>query len=535
MRVAKRKRASPDQLYRTCATGDCPPDVRAQYEQDTVADRILKWISSLVYFGGAGIGTGRGSGVLPPAPTGRLPGGGRVLTGPARTGPIGGAVGSGIDLVGPAEAGPILDPGSAVIDAGSPSVIPLSEGTNVSGGADLTRIAESVPEAAPPDPPPPATLDIDDPVDGGTGTRGDVFDPEAPGVASVPQTPRVHSSTHQNPTYDPGVWGTGVSRVFGDGTHADNIVIFSNMSGQSVGGTFEDIELQDLAETAPMTSSPAPAQRPLARTRQALSRWSLSWPARLRPRPVEIPDLEYLLNPQQYVLVGVDNPAFAPDLTIDPLPSVPDPDPRLPLADLSALSRVHFTEASGRVRVNRYGVRPTIRLRSGVQLGAATHHYADISSIAADEGLELTAIGEHTGDSDLLDAAATFTILDAAAAPFSEVHPATGLDSLSEAALVDSLSEEFPGVQLVLLSAPDDPVPVPVPDAPWPHRLFVEHTGGLYLHYPVSTPEDTGAVPASFPGSHVDVPVFPVDLDYSYGDTFQLFHILRRKRKRLYF
>ncbi|AHV82118.1 L2 [Fulmarus glacialis papillomavirus 1] len=50
------KRASPDQLWRSCQTGDCPEDVRNRYTLNTPADKILTWFAPLVFFGGAGVG-----------------------------------------------------------------------------------------------------------------------------------------------------------------------------------------------------------------------------------------------------------------------------------------------------------------------------------------------------------------------------------------------------------------------------------------------------------------------------------------------
>ena len=62
-RARRRKRASATQLYQTCkASGTCPPDVIPKVEQNTLADKILKWGSLGVFFGGLGIGTDSGTG-----------------------------------------------------------------------------------------------------------------------------------------------------------------------------------------------------------------------------------------------------------------------------------------------------------------------------------------------------------------------------------------------------------------------------------------------------------------------------------------
>ena len=64
MARAKRvKRDSVTHIYQTCKqAGTCPPDVLNKVEQTTVADNILKYGSGGVFFGGLGIGTGRGTG-----------------------------------------------------------------------------------------------------------------------------------------------------------------------------------------------------------------------------------------------------------------------------------------------------------------------------------------------------------------------------------------------------------------------------------------------------------------------------------------
>ncbi|QXI66646.1 L2 [Anas platyrhynchos papillomavirus 2] len=55
----RNKRASADQLWANCQMGmDCPQDVKDKYTQNTWADKILKWMSPLLFLGGAGIGYG---------------------------------------------------------------------------------------------------------------------------------------------------------------------------------------------------------------------------------------------------------------------------------------------------------------------------------------------------------------------------------------------------------------------------------------------------------------------------------------------
>lgn len=112
----RKRRAAPEELYKHClAGGDCIPDVKNKFEQNTWADALLKIFGSLVYFGNLGIGTGRGSGgslgyrpldsVGPGRPTSVTPSRPNIT----------------IDPVGPTEI--------VTIDASAPSIVPLSEGT----------------------------------------------------------------------------------------------------------------------------------------------------------------------------------------------------------------------------------------------------------------------------------------------------------------------------------------------------------------------------------------------------------------------
>ena len=181
MYKVRRKRASPEDLYKTCATGDCPEDVRNKIEQNTLADRLLKWFSSILYFGGLGIGTGRGSG-------GSL--GYRPINAPSRPGqsgtyPIRPSI--PIESLGPRAFIPvdtvqpnassiipeltIVDP--AIVDIGRPTDTlgagevdilpdPISDVTN-SGGHPIITTSETstaVLEVQPIDPPVRVALDL---------------------------------------------------------------------------------------------------------------------------------------------------------------------------------------------------------------------------------------------------------------------------------------------------------------------------------------------------------------------------------------
>ena len=116
MSKVRRKRASPEQLYKHCvAGGDCIPDVQNKYEQNTWADVLLKIFGSLVYFGNLGIGTGKGSGgSLGYRPLDSVGPGRPTAVTPARPNVT-------VEAIGPKDLIPI--------DAEAPSIVPFAEGT----------------------------------------------------------------------------------------------------------------------------------------------------------------------------------------------------------------------------------------------------------------------------------------------------------------------------------------------------------------------------------------------------------------------
>lgn len=143
MSKPRRKRASPEDLYKSCALGgDCFPDVQNKIQGTTLADRLLQVFGSILYFGGLGIGSGKGTG----GATGYRPfgGGGTVSRPSIRIQPESLPKPSvPIDPLGGAELIP-LD----VIDATAPSVVPLTEGvpetTIISSGTGPTITAEEL-------------------------------------------------------------------------------------------------------------------------------------------------------------------------------------------------------------------------------------------------------------------------------------------------------------------------------------------------------------------------------------------------------
>lgn len=59
-RARRRKRDTAENIYKTCIIfGNCPQDVKNKVENDTLADKVLKYASGAVFFGGLGISTGK--------------------------------------------------------------------------------------------------------------------------------------------------------------------------------------------------------------------------------------------------------------------------------------------------------------------------------------------------------------------------------------------------------------------------------------------------------------------------------------------
>nr|WDS49665.1 MAG: L2 protein [Neophocaena asiaeorientalis asiaeorientalis papillomavirus 5] len=541
MRAPRVPRAAASDLYKTCHTGDCLPDVKAKFEQDTVADRILKWLSSFVYFGGLGISSGKGGGTrLPPArpAPGGLPVGGRAVLGPGRTGQLPTAASIPIDVLGPADVGPALESVPAVIDASSPSVVTLSEGTPVSGGTDITRVSEVFPGTSAESP---AVLDIDL-TDFGPRTRGDTFDTGSDLAVTRSSGPTVTSHTassiHINPTYESTIFTTGSTPLLGEGTASENVYIYNGLSGQHIGAPstdalFEEIELNELPSTStpksPLRGVTAPGRR--STLLKGKSVWSrLGIPYRLRPAPTPT-DLEFLLQPHKYIDVEAINPAYDPDGSLL-FPG--DPEAGFP-SDLQSLSRPDFTLHNELIRLNRIGQRSTLQLRSGTVLGTNVHYYAELSSIRAEEGMELALLGSHTGDSTLVNPQAEYVTIDEGPASAHVIHPMSALDLYSDSELLDSLSEDFGHGVLVVGSGNRRPIPVSMPTVPQTRRLYAETYTGLYVHHPVYSgppiPPDW-AVPAV-----VDVSPMPdvvIQSTDDFGDMFRFWHLLRRRRRRRY-
>ena len=217
-RARRVKRASVTDIYRGCKqAGTCPPDVLNKVEQTTIADKILKYGSAAVFFGGLGIGTGRGSG----GATGYVP----LGEGPGvRVGGTPTIVRPGVtpELIGPADVIPIdtVTP----IDPAAPSIVTITDSSAVDLLPELETIAEIHPV-------PTDNVDIDTPVVTGGRDSSAILEVADP---SPPARTRVSRTQYHNPSFQIITESTPLS---GESALADHVIVFEGNGGQNIGGS----------------------------------------------------------------------------------------------------------------------------------------------------------------------------------------------------------------------------------------------------------------------------------------------------------
>nr|ARG42054.1 L2 [Human papillomavirus] len=508
------KRDSATNLYQQCQiTGNCPDDVKNKIEGTTLADKLLKILSSIVYFGGLGIGTGRGTG----GATGYRPLGTGGGVGGARVTGDGTVIRPSIvvEPVGPSEIIPIdaLSPSSS-------SIVPLVE-----AGPEIT-IPDTVPDInigeveviAEPD-----IIDITGP--GSTPTIANTDDSVAViDVQPTASTPRRVSSTSRfsNPSFISVISSsTSTSTIPEAGATAIDVFVDVAAGGNIVGEeiplqTFNQLEDFEIEETPqPRSSTPLAFSRAYGRARELYNR---------RIRQVMTRNANFLTRAPQAVQFDFENPAFDNDVTIqfqqdlDQLAvAAPDAD----FADIVKLQRPIFSETSqGNVRVSRLGTKGTIKLRSGTQIGETVHFYYDISTIENAEAIELSVLGEHSGDSTIVNPIAESTFVGAEGSDAPLLFP--------EEELLDDITEDFSNSHVVLSSGSRrSTLTIPTLPPGVALKVFVDDIGdGLFVSHPISF--DT--IPENIVPTSNDTPSILIDGFTS--DDFILHPSLSRRRKR---
>lgn len=385
MSKVRRKRASPDQLYRHCvAGGDCIPDVKNKYEQNTWADVLLKVFGSLVYFGNLGIGSGKGSGgSLGYRPLDSVGPGRPTTLAPARPSIT-------IDAIGPKEIIPI--------DSASPSIIPLSEGTidlNITatdagpgiGAEEIELYTVTTP-----------TEDV-----GGTVVTPTVVSSEEGAVAVIDAQPIPDRPVQVY--FDPSTTAIHELTMFSTPeSHVTDINVFVDpaYSGTNV-GEFDEIPLDRLDFAEFEIEEQPTSSTPVQKLEQAVTRVKSLYNRYTRQVSVNAP--EFLNQPRQLVEFEFENPAFDPEVTIEferELAQVTAA-PHEEFRDVIKLGRPQLSSVNRTVRVSRLGETGTMATRSGTIIGQRVHYYYDISEIAEAETIELAVIHDSAANTVMID------------------------------------------------------------------------------------------------------------------------------------
>lgn len=508
MYKVRRKRAAPEDLYKTCATGDCPEDVRNKIEQNTWADRLLKWFSSILYFGNLGIGTGRGSG-------GSL--GYRPINTPTRQGPVGTVPirpTVPIESLGPREFIPVdaiqptassVIPEVTVID---PSVVDIGRPTDTLGAGEVDVLPDPVTET--------------------TGIGGHPFittdaNTEAAVLEVQPIQPPIRAAL--DPAFTGDSSHINIVTATLHPTPDINIFVDNSFGGETVG--YEEIPLEDFSNIAqfsieepPQTSTPI--QR-LERTATQIRRFYNRFTQQV---PVQYP--EFLGQVSRLAQFEFTNPAFDPDVTVtferdlQAIESAPVPE----FQDIRSLSRPYFAETAERaVRVSRLGTRGTMVTRSGLQIGQPVHFFFDLSPIPSTEtveSIELQPMGEYSGSNVIINSPAESTLITSAD------NIAENLFNESE--LVDPQDENFRNAHLMIATDENNEsitLPSYIPSSI--SFNIGANTFGINIFTPQSTSTDI-LIPNTYPLTPISPRQYFADIgvDY-YLDPA----VLPRKRRKL--
>lgn len=490
----RRKRAGEEDLYRTCrVTGNCPPDIKNKFEQNTLADKILKYGSTAVYFGGLGIGTGS-SGTRGPGTIGR--GGGISL-------------GSGVSTRAPDLPINTLGPESLIpidaIDPLGPSVVP--------GAPDIIRPPRfpSVVE----DLPPYIRAEVDIGPEVTIGPSGD-GGPEEPTVISIEPEVTVTSQYH-NPTFE---ITHLADTAFLETSVSDSVVVTHSAGEVIVGGDTDFIplrglprpqEVEGIQETSFMTSTPTTGEVQAGRGLNLFSR---------RFQQVRVDEQAFLDRPRS--LVTFDNPAFEEeDITIifeqdvDDVTAAPQAD----FTDIRELSRPVFTRREEGLTFSRLGRRGTITTRSGLQIGANVHFYYDISGIEPVDTIELRTLGEQSLTSEIVSRDTNFDNIS--------------LETISESDLVDDFNSSVgENLQLIITGSGTNSEIVPISFntdlvVRRPPHFYPSTEGGVHVFYPETTRGKGSVQPDDRPPIVIHVSAESVDYDLHPS-------LLKRKRKRAF-
>lgn len=516
-RARRTKRASVTDIYKGCkAAGTCPPDVINKVENKTIADKILQYGSAAVFFGGLGISTGKGTG----GTTGYVP----LGEGPGvRVGGTPTVVRPGVipEVIGPTEVIPIdtVTP----IDPAAPSIVNLTDSSAVDLlPGEIETIAEVHPVPVP-------DTEIDTPVvTGGRGSSAvlEVADP------SPPIRTRVSRTQYHNPSFQIISESTPIA---GEASLSDQVLVFENTGGQTIGGIREEIELQPLPSRYSFeieeATPPRQSSTPIERGRQALSSIRRALYNRRLTQQVPVEDPLFFSRPSKLVRFQFDNPTFEEEVTQifeRDLESVEEP-PDRQFLDVAKLGRPLYSETpQGYIRVSRLGNRASLRTRSGAQVGAQVHFYKDVSTIDSEAPIELQLLGEHSGDTSIIQGPVESTLVDINVRDTPELLESSEFNS--QDLLIDDAIEDFSGSQLVFGNPRRSTTSVTVPrfSSPRETTLYVQDIQGYTVAYPESRDRPVIIYPQP------EIPAVVIHFGESGADYYLHPHLQRRKRKRAY-
>nr|AMZ04149.1 L2 [Epsilonpapillomavirus 1] len=444
VRLRRVKRANPYDLYRTCATGDCPQDVKDRFEHNTIADKILKWGSAGVFLGGLGIGSTQarpGLGTYSPlgrgGVTGRIP-----VRGPGSTRPLG----------RPFSSGPIDTIGAGVR-------------TSVETSVTVPDVVAVLPES-------PAVITPDsmpvDPGVGGLDISAEIIEepsltfvePHGPeDVAVLDVNPAEHdrsvylssSTTHHNPSFQGQVT---VYTDIGETSETENLLISGSNIGSSRG---EEIQMQLFS--GPKTSTPETDAVTKVRGRA-------NWFSKRYYTQTSVRDPTFIQEPQTY-FYGFENPAYEPDPfedSFDVQLASPSEPVQPELRDITHVSAARtFRGESGRIGISRLGQKSSIQTRSGVTVGGRVHFRYSLSTIEDAiedaEEIELQVTNGSQGPSGSLQHTAE-TILSEGHDAYVDVDMDSVGSLYSDIDLIDEHSETPHGILVFHDEAETDVVPV---------------------------------------------------------------------------
>ncbi|AAX86631.1 L2 protein [Panthera leo persica papillomavirus 1] len=503
---SRRKRAAPSDIYPQCKISNtCPPDILNKAEQNTLADKILKYGSAGVFLGSLGISTGRGTG----GSYGYVPvGSGQGVRLGTRVSTVRPTL--PISSVGTADVIPV-----DAVDPLGPAVLP--------GNVFPTAVEDPIPIQ-----PPRFPSVVEDllPVqpESGVVTEVPVNTPKVttdgqPAVLEVvPETrePRILTRTqYSNPAFEVSLTTSAGS---GETSASDHILVEGFSGGHTIG---ERIPLQELSP------------RSFSTTVEEETTFTTSTPAAEIGRPkrvfqsrqfqqVRVQDPAFLARPRS--LVTFQNPVF--DESVDLLFEQDVADivlaaPHEDFRDLVSLSKpVYSRTQEGRVRVSRLGTKASMRTRSGLVIGPQSHYYYDLSDIAPAENIELSPIGnfslgEQSGQSVISSGTSDMEIISLGG---------SSLESYPEELLLDEIESVANDLQLVFGDRRvQQPISVPNIQRPSP-QVFPEFEG-------VHVSQGNYSGPPTIPTHPETTPAIVIDI-WESGNSYSLHPSLLRKRKR---